>query len=57
MYVWQVYFAVGSYGYDASRGGFCYRLKAESVDRDIIVQVINQAGMYVCVHVLWGYDC
>ena len=55
-----MYFAVGSYGFDASRGGLCYRLKAESVDRDIIMQVINQAGMYVsmyvCMYVLIVHD-
>ncbi len=52
-----MYFAVGSYGFDASRGGLCYRLKAESVDRDIIMQVINQAGMYVYVCMYVCTDC
>jgi hypothetical protein len=35
----RVYFAVGSYGNVASRGGLCYRLQVPNSDRDIIAQV------------------
>ena len=35
----SVYFAVGSYGYDDSRAGKCYRISSPSIDRDVIAQV------------------
>lgn len=37
----SVYFAVGSYGSNPSGGGLCYRLSSDSIDRDIILQVVN----------------
>jgi len=40
----SVYFGVGSYGNDQSRAGKCYRITASGVDRDLIVQVVNQGG-------------
>ena len=40
----SVYFGVGSYGNDQTRAGNCYRVTAGSVDRDLIVQVVNQGG-------------
>jgi hypothetical protein len=36
-----VYFGVGSYGNDKSRAGLCYRLKTSSIEKDLIIQVIN----------------
>ena len=42
----DVYFGVGSYGSDSSRGGQCYRLTVSGVDKDLIVQVINQGIIY-----------
>jgi len=38
----SVYFGVGSYGNDAKRAGKCYRITTDSIDRDLIVQVVNQ---------------
>lgn len=43
----KVYFGFGAYGFESSRGGYCYRLTVDSIDRDIIVQVIHQAGSAV----------
>jgi len=40
----SVYFGVGSYGSDESRGGLCYRMSVAGIDRDIIAQVITQGG-------------
>ena len=40
----KVYFGVGSYGNDQTRAGLCYRITASGVDRDLIVQVVNQGG-------------
>ena len=40
----SVYFGVGSYGNDQTRAGKCYRITAASLDRDLIVQSINQGG-------------
>jgi hypothetical protein len=40
----NVYFGVGSYGNDQTRAGLCYRITASGVDRDLIVQVVNQGG-------------
>ena len=37
----MVYFAVGSFGNDPSIGGQCYRISTDSIDRDIIMQVID----------------
>jgi hypothetical protein len=37
----SVYFAVGSYGSNPSGGGLCYRISSNSIDRDIILQVVN----------------
>ena len=39
-----VYFGVGSYGADQSRAGYCYRITAQGIDRDLIVQVITEGG-------------
>ena len=39
-----VYFGVGSYGNDQTRAGKCYRISASGIDRDLIVQVVNQGG-------------
>jgi hypothetical protein len=39
-----VYLGVGSFGNDATRAGKCYRITADGVVRDLIVQVINQGG-------------
>ena len=38
----NVYFAVGSYGTDNARAGNCYRIKTDSIDRDIIMQVVTK---------------
>jgi len=35
----DVYFAVGSYGTDASLAGFCYRMTVNGMKKDIIMQV------------------
>ena len=40
----NVYFGVGSYGNDNKRAGRCYRITTDSVDRDLIVQVVNQGS-------------
>jgi len=40
----SVYFGVGSYGNNQARAGLCYRIQVASVDRDMIVQVVNQGG-------------
>ena len=40
----SVYFGVGSYGNNQARAGLCYRISVASVDRDLIVQVVNQGG-------------
>lgn len=40
----RVYFGVGSYGNDQTRAGKCYRITASGIDRDLIVQVVNQGG-------------
>eukprot|EP01038_Epipyxis_sp_PR26KG_P006175 gene6175-8505_t len=40
----KVYFAVGSYAYDTTRAGLCYRMTVQGLDRDIIGQVINIGG-------------
>jgi len=40
----SVYFGVGSYGNNQVRAGLCYRISLASVDRDLIVQVVNQGG-------------
>ena len=39
-----VYFGVGSYGNDQTRAGKCYRISATNLDRDLIVQSINQGA-------------
>jgi hypothetical protein len=38
----NVFFGVGSYGNDQTRAGKCYRITASNLDRDIIVQSVNQ---------------
>jgi hypothetical protein len=38
----KVYFAVGSYGMDSSRAVNCYRVSTDNIDRDIIMQVVDQ---------------
>jgi len=38
----KVYFGVGSYGNDPSKGGLCYRIKTDTIDRDLIVQVVSK---------------
>ena len=40
----DVYFGVGSYGNNQARGGLCYRITVSSVDKDLIVQVVNQGA-------------
>ena len=40
----QVYFGVGSYSNDPTRAGLCYRITTETIDRDIIAQVITAGG-------------
>lgn len=40
----SVFFGVGSYGNDQTRAGNCYRVTAQGVSRDLIVQVVNQGG-------------
>ena len=40
----NVYFGVGSYGADRSKAGLCYRITANGIDRDLIVQVITAGG-------------
>jgi len=37
----NVYFGVGSYGSNVNGGGLCYRMTTNSIDRDLIVQIIN----------------
>lgn len=37
----NVYFGVGSFGADSTKGGLCYRITASGVDRDLIAQVIT----------------
>jgi hypothetical protein len=37
----SVYFGVGSYGSNQFAGGLCYRMTTSSIDRDLIVQVVN----------------
>lgn len=40
----SVYLGVGSYGNKNVRAGKCYRITATGVDRDLLVQVVNQGG-------------
>ena len=42
----SVYFGVGSYGNNATRAGFCYRIKLSSVIKDVVIQVVNQGFLY-----------
>jgi len=37
----SVYFGVGSYSGVSNSGGLCYRIKTNSIDRDLIVQIVN----------------
>jgi len=43
----DVYFGVGSYGNDMTRAGYCYRLQVSNVNKDIIVQVVNQGDLQI----------
>lgn len=38
----KVYLAVGSYSIDPSLAGLCFRVTTDTIDRDIIMQVIDQ---------------
>lgn len=40
----DVYFGVGSYGNNQARGGLCYRVSVSSVEKDLLVQVVNQGA-------------
>lgn len=40
----KVYFGVGSYGSDLTKAGLCYRVTTDTVDRDLIVQVITNGA-------------
>ena len=40
----RVFFGVGSYGSDPSKAGLCYRVTTDTVDRDLIVQVITDGA-------------
>ena len=40
----NVYFGVGSYGNDNANAGYCVRITTNSLDRDIIAQVVNQGS-------------
>ncbi len=40
-----VYFGVGSYGNNQARAGKCYRITANGVDRDLLVQVRRKEKM------------
>ena len=41
----RVYFGVGSYSSaNTDPGGLCYRITASSLDRDLIVQIVNSGG-------------
>lgn len=44
----SVYFAVGAYGSDPSRGGLCYRITVPGTDRDIIAQVHTSPSSFPC---------
>jgi len=37
----KIFFGVGSYSGDAASGGLCYRITTNSIDRDLIVQIVN----------------
>lgn len=39
-----VYFGVGSSGSYPAGGGLCYRLTTDSIDRDVIIQVVNSGS-------------
>ena len=40
-----MYLAVGSYGTDPSLGGLCYRVSTDTLDRDVIFQVVSLEDM------------
>ena len=40
----RVYFGVGSYGSDPTKAGLCYRVSTDTVDRDLIVQVVTNGA-------------
>lgn len=40
----KVYFGVGSYGNDQANAGRCVRITTNTIDRDIIAQVVNQGA-------------
>lgn len=64
----DVYFGVGSYGNNITRAGYCYRLTATNVAKDIIVQVVHQGAyqlvncnslyshVYTLMHLITGAD-
>ena len=38
----SVYFGVASYSNSSSSGGLCFRVSSPSIDRDVIVQIVDQ---------------